>query len=57
MASSFAGWTRLLVVGLLVGLSGVSNAATSGQLRTGARRCCRKTAAAAMPSAPSAAAR
>ncbi len=33
MASSFAGWTRLLVVGLLVGLSGVSNAATSSQLR------------------------
>jgi mono/diheme cytochrome c family protein len=33
MASPFAGRTRLLVVGLLVCLSGVSNAATSGQLR------------------------
>lgn len=33
MASSFAGWIRLLVVGLLEGLSGASDAATSSQLR------------------------
>ena len=34
MASRFAGWTRLLIVGLLVCLSGVANAATPGQLRS-----------------------
>ena len=54
MASPFSGWIRLLVVGLLVGLSASRTPRHRASSGPGARRCCRKTAAAAMPSAPSA---